>query len=642
MKHGFIKVAAASPKVMVADCQANLCEILKIHQHASLADVKLLVYPELSLTGYTCGDLFFSQTLLDSAIRALSEFLQQTEKTSTISIIGFPLVVNDKLYNSAAICQKGQILGIVPKSNIPNYGEANEARHFSPYIDETISVSICGQVVPFGPRQIFACEEMPTFRFGVEICEDLWSTVPPSSALCDAGALIIANPAASPEVIGKADYRRLLVTSLSARSVCGYVFANCGNGESTTDVVFSAHSMIGEDGTILAEHAPFAASADSFIATEIDTQKLNSNRRRINMASVSRPSYTTTRFHAHMTETKLTRIIDPHPFIPADKAECAARCESILAIQANGLAQRLQRAYAKTCVIGISGGLDSCLAILAATRAIDLLGLPRDRIIGVTMPCFGTTGRTKSNAELLCAELGATLRCIPIGDAVKQHFADIGHEESNHNVTYENAQARERTQVIMDIANMENGLVVGTGDLSELALGWATYNGDHMSMYGVNGGIPKTLIRHIVKYCADMAETDGQAKLAEVLRDILNTPVSPELLPADKDGNIAQKTEDLVGPYEIHDFYIYHMLRYGYTPDKLYRLARIAFDGIYDDETLLKWLKNLIRRFFAQQFKRSCLPDGPKVGTVGLSPRGDWKMPSDACAKEWMRIAEEL
>ncbi len=642
MKHGFIKVAAASPKVTVADCQANLCEILAIHERAANADVKLLVYPELSLTGYTCGDLFFSQTLLDAAIHALSEFLKRTEKTSIISIIGFPLVVNDKLYNSAAICQKGQILGIVPKSNIPNYGEANEARHFSAYTNKTISVSICGQVVPFGPRQVFACEEMATFRFGVEICEDLWSTVPPSTALCDAGALIIANLAASPEVIGKDDYRRLLVTSLSSRSVCGYVFANCGDGESTTDVVFGAHSLICEDGTILAERVPFASLEDGFIATEIDTQKLNSNRRRINMADVDRSDYTVTRFHSHMEETKLTRFVDPHPFIPADKAECAARCEAILSVQAKGLAQRLERAYAKTCVIGISGGLDSCLAILAAARAMDLLGLSRMQIIGVTMPCFGTTGRTKSNAELLCAELGVTLRCIPIGDAVKQHFADIGHHESDHNVTYENAQARERTQVIMDIANMENGLVVGTGDLSELALGWATYNGDHMSMYGVNGGIPKTLIRYIVAHCADMADADGQKKLAEVLRDILNTPVSPELLPADKDGNIAQKTEDLVGPYEIHDFYIYHMLRYGYTPDKLYRLAKIAFASVYDDETLLKWLKNLIRRFFAQQFKRSCLPDGPKIGSVGLSPRGDWKMPSDACAREWLKIAEEL
>ncbi len=641
MKHGFIKVGAATPKVTVADCGANLGELLRLHAAAEAEGARLLVFPELCVTGYTCADLFFSEVLLSDAERALDSYLENTKASSLISIIGFPLVVNDKIYNCAAICQKGRILGVVPKTHLPNYNEFSEARHFAAYSGETVSVSLCGQIVPFGGRQILVCDNLPLFRFGVEICEDLYVANPPSTALCAAGATVIANLSASAAAVGKDDYRRLLVRTQSAKSHCGYILANCGDGESTTDLVFGSHSLIADNGEILAERPSFGGG--DLLISEIDLCRLSAERRRLTTYSGNTdPSYRVNFFTVELGETALTRPIDPHPFVPADEKERHARCELVLTVQAKGLAQRITKAYAKTCVIGISGGLDSCLALLVAAKAMDLLGRPRTDIIGVTMPCFGTTKRTKSNAELLCAELGTALRCVDISAAVRQHFADIGHDESDHSVTYENAQARERTQVIMDIANKEGGLVVGTGDLSELALGWATYNGDHMSMYGVNGGVPKTLIRHVVDFCAKGAMAEGKDTLARVLWDILDTPVSPELLPADEAGNIAQKTEDLVGPYEIHDFYLYHMLRFHDTPDKLYRLARIAFSGVYDDATLLKWLKNFIRRFFAQQFKRSCLPDGPKVGSVGVSPRGDLKMPSDASARGWMAIAEEL
>lgn len=636
MKNGFVKIGTASPKVTVADCESNLSNILKIHREATKEGVHLLVYPELCLTGCTCGDLFLAKVLQSAAMRCLSEFLSETKESSTISILGFPLVVNDKLYNSAAICQKGQILGIVPTT----YVAKDEKRYFSAAPKQTVILSICGQSVPFGTDLIFASDNLPLFRFGVEIGEDLYAPIPASTALCSAGALIVAHPTAVAQIVGADDFHRLMVTSHSARMIAAYASAGCGEGESTTDLVYSGHSLIAENGHVLMERAPFACEKD-WQYTEIDLERLSAQRCR------QSPHATETLaqeipFHTEIGETKLTRPIDPHPFIPSDKKECEERCDAILTVQAKGLAQRLTRAYAKTAVIGISGGLDSCLAMLVAAKAMDLLNRPRTDIIDVTMPCFGTTTRTKSNAELLCAELGTQLRCVDIGASVRQHFADIGHEESNHNVVYENAQARERTQVIMDIANMEGGLVVGTGDLSELALGWATYNGDHMSMYGVNGGVPKTLIRHMVATCADHAECDGHSALASVLRDILNTPVSPELLPADENGNIAQKTEDLVGPYELHDFYLYNMIRWNDTPDKLYRLAKIAFAGQYSDEILLKWLKNFVRRFFAQQFKRSCLPDGPKVGSVGFSPRGDWKMPSDASAALWLDIVEKL
>lgn len=641
MKHGFIKVGAATPKVTVADCEANLQEMLRIVKEAEADGVKLLVFPELSLTAYTCADLFLSEVLLRSAEEALGKWLRNTKDFTIISILGLPLVVNDKIYNCATICQKGQILGVVPKTNLPNHNELCETRYFSSYTGEVTDISLCGQTVPFGSRQIFACDDLPTFRFGVELCEDFWIASPVSCELTQAGALVIANLSASAEIVGKADHRKLLVQSQSARAHCGYIYADCGEGESTTDGVYSGHCMIAENGTILSERVPFGEG--DWIATELDLTHLSGERRRATTCEQPPQSpCRVNRFSLGIEDTVLTRPISAHPFIPDDESERVRRCETILTIQAKGLAQRIVRSYAKTCVVGISGGLDSCLAMLVAVKAMDLLGRPHTDVIGVTMPGFGTTGRTKSNAERQCEELGTQLRCICIGDAVRQHFSDIGHDESNHNVVYENAQARERTQVLMDLANMENGLVVGTGDLSELALGWATYNGDHMSMYSVNADVPKTLIRHIVAVYADNAEKDGQSALAAVLRDVLNTPVSPELLPADADGNIAQKTEDLVGPYEIHDFYLYHMIRFGDAPDKLFRLAKIAFAGVYSDEILLKWLKNFVRRFFAQQFKRSCLPDGPKVGSVGFSPRGDWKMPSDASAKAWMNLAESL
>ncbi len=643
MKHGFIKVAAATPYITVADCSANVKEMLKIWKNADSTLVDLLVFPELSITGATCSDLFLSGTLQSSAEAALSSFLSETANSSIISIIGFPAVVNDKIYNSAVICQKGQILGVVPKNILTNNKENCDSRYFASYTGETIAIELCGSTVPFGAKMLFACNEVSEFRFGVEIGAELSSPVPPSTYLCAAGALIVANLSASCETVGADEYRNILIRSHSARNICGYIYANSGNGESTTDLVYSGHSMIAENGAILAERAPFSNVEQGFVCTEIDVQKLSTERRKNNtFSALPNASVDKIYFSKPMRDTKLTRHIDPSPFIPKDKNERAKRCDMILEIQSRGLATRIERAYAKKCVIGISGGLDSCLAILVAARALDLLGRPRTDIIGVTMPCFGTTKRTRSNAEILCEEIGASLRCVDISEAVRLHFRDIGHDESNRNVVYENCQARERTQVIMDIANEENGLVVGTGDLSELALGWATYNGDHMSMYGVNGGVPKTLIRHIVAFCADNAEANGKEKLASVLRDILDTPVSPELLPANDNGEIAQKTEDLVGPYELHDFYLYYMLRLDHAPDKLYRIAKIAFAGVYSDEELLKWLKNFVRRFFNQQFKRSCLPDGPKVGSVGVSPRGDLKMPSDASSREWLKMTEEL
>lgn len=644
MKHGFLKVATASPKVSVADCDANINEIINIANKAHTAGVKLLTFPELSVTGYTCADLFNTDVLLKSAEVALDKFLSNADTGDMISIIGLPLIVNEKIYNSAVICQNKQILGAVPKVNLPNYAEFSEARTFTPakFDDEIKYIKLCGNKVPFGNKIIFRCNNMPLFKLGVEICEDLWVSAPPSSRITAAGATVIANPSASNEIIGKADYRRLLVTSQAARTISGYIYSDCYRGESTTDLVFSGHSIIAEGSEILAERLPFEVTDSLYLATELDLEKIAYDRRKTNTFVLDTNGFTYIDFSLATEETEITREIERMPFIPKDNNELKNRCETILTIQAEGLIQRITRAYAKKCVIGISGGLDSCLALLVTARAMDMLNRPKKDILCVTMPCFGTTKRTKSNAQILCEELGVDFKCVNISESVRSHFNDIGHDEANKNVVYENAQARERTQVIMDIANMTGGIVIGTGDLSELALGWATYNGDHMSMYGVNGAVPKTLVRHIVSYCADIAEKDGQKRLCDVLRDIVDTPVSPELLPSDTNGEIAQKTEDIVGPYEIHDFYLYNMLRFGSAPDKLYRMAQIAFDGIYDSETLLKWLKNFVRRFFAQQFKRSCLPDGPKVGTVGLSPRGDLRMPSDALSNEWVKIIEKL
>ena len=627
MKHGFIKVAAVTPKITVADPSSNLSEILRLHKNAEDMGVALAVFPELCLTGATCGDLFASEVLTASAERALGEFLSATANSSIISIIGFPLIVNDKIYNSAAICQKGQILGVIPKKFIQ---EPWERKLFSGYNGEIRNIRLCGKSVPFGGTQTFVCNDMSAFRFTVCVGKD-------ASEFCG-NAPIVANPSASFESVGSAEYRRMSAKYLSAEKICGYVLSSAGAGESTTDFVFGGHSIVTECGSVLTESLPF--SRNELTVSEIDVNRISADRKKSVLRY--RDSENTVYFDYPVSDTQLTRAVDPHPFVPFDSTELARRCETILSIQAEGLATRIVRAYAKKCVIGISGGLDSCLALLVAVRAMDILGRPRTDVVCVTMPCFGTTKRTRSNAELLCDELGCGVRCVNIADAVRQHFSDIGHDESIKNVVYENSQARERTQVIMDIANIEGGFVVGTGDLSELALGWATYNGDNMSMYGVNADVPKTLVRKIVSYCAETAEKEGKQKLADVLRDIVDTPVSPELLPADEGGNIAQKTEDLVGPYEIHDFYIYNTLRFGYSPDKLYRLAKIAFKGVYDDETLKKWLINFLRRFFSQQFKRSCLPDGPKVGSVGLSPRGDWCAPSDASSKEWLDIADKL
>ena len=643
MKNGFLKVASASPCVTVADCSANVKEIISIAEEAYAQGVRLLVFPELCITGYTCADLFLTDTLLKSAEAALGEFLETANTGDMISIIGLPLFVNGKIYNCAAICQKNNILGVVPKENLSNYGEFAEPRWFSTYQGEEL-INLCGCDTFFDSDLVLSCNEMPEFKIGVEICEDLWAAVPPSAKLCSYGATVIANLAASSEAVGKQESRRTLVKARSESSICGYIFANAFDGESTTDTVFSGHSIIAENGNIIAERKPFDFSAKRYTVTELDLGRIAYERRRNNTFICKDPDDKDCEigFSMELIDTTLTRKIERFPFIPTDANELYERCETILSIQAQGLKQRIIKAYAKNCVIGISGGLDSCLALLVCARAMDMLGRPRTDILGVTMPCFGTTKRTKSNAEILCNELGVEFKCVDISRSVRAHLEDIGHSEEIKNVVYENAQARERTQVIMDIANMTGGIVVGTGDLSELALGWATYNGDHMSMYGVNGGVPKTLIRYIVAHCANKAEREGKDALAAVLRDILDTPVSPELLPADDKGEIAQKTEDIVGPYEIHDFYLFYMLRYGMTPDKLYRLAKAAFVGVYDNETLLKWLRNFVRRFFAQQFKRSCLPDGPKVGSVAVSPRGDLKMPSDASAAEWLKIVDTL
>lgn len=643
MKNGFVKVAAAFPSVKVANTQYNTDEAIRLCNKAEQSGVKILVFPELNFTGYTCADLFLNDTLLSAAQKALLRFLKKTKDTTVVSVVGLPFTVQGKLYNCAAVCQSGKLLGIVPKTHIPNYAEYYEARWFCTYNGTPTTVSLDNfDAVPFGTELIFACRELPALKFAIELCEDLWVTVPPSSTHAAAGATLICNPSASNETIGKAEYRRSLVAMQSARIAGAYLYASCGDGESTTDVVFGGHGMIAENGTMLAEREPFAEEKDLLIS-EIDVERLAHERLRLNTFSATFcEKYREILFSLPLCDTELTRPVDPHPFVPADHGERAKRCETILSIQAQGLKKRIECANAKKVVLGISGGLDSTLALLVTVRAMDALKRSRRDIIAVTMPCFGTTKRTKNNATVLCKELGVDFRTVDIRKAVMQHFKDIGHDPEDQNVAYENCQARERTQVLMDLANDCGGLVVGTGDLSELALGWATYNGDHMSMYGVNASVPKTLVRHIVAYYADTAENRGEAKLATALRDVLATPVSPELLPADGNGEIAQKTEDLVGPYEIHDFYLYYFVRFGFRPEKLFRLAIYALGDRYSKEVLHRWLVVFLRRFFAQQFKRSCLPDGPKVGSIALSPRGDWRMPSDASAAIWIEEAEKL
>ena len=636
MKDGFLKAAAFSPALRVADCTYNAQQILADVQAAAARGVKLAVFPEFCLTGYTCGDLFLQHTLQTGALDALQTVLDGTRTLDTVVLVGLPLLIHGKLYNCAAVLCRGQLLGLVPKTYLPNYGEFYEKRQFTPGSTEVETITVCGQQVPFGTSLLFRCRSMPSFVLGVELCEDLWSALPPSTFHALAGATVIANLSASDETVGKAEYRRALVSNQSARLLCGYLYASAGHGESTQDMVFAGHDLIAENGTLLAETAPFAGG---IAETEIDCQRMEAERARNTSFELSRDGYTTVEFDLELTETPLTRWIDPAPFVPGDPKRRAERCELILKMQADGLAKRLEHAHAKTAVIGISGGLDSCLALLVAVRAMKQLGRPASDVLAVTMPCFGTTHRTRSNAEILCDELQVSFKEIDIAETVHSHFRDIGQDEGVLDVTFENGQARVRTLELMDTANRTGGLVVGTGDLSELALGWATYNGDHMSMYGVNAGVPKTLVRHIVQYVAD---TCGQPVLRDVLVDILDTPVSPELLPSAADGTIAQQTEKLVGPYELHDFYLYYVLRFGFGPAKIYHLALAAFAGRYEPEVLLAWLRNFYRRFFAQQFKRSCLPDGPKVGSVTLSPRADWRMPSDACNALWLKELDEI
>ena len=610
MKDGFLKVACATPAIRVADTDYNAGQITDLIGRAAEAGAKLVLFPELCVTGYTCGDLFLQRTLKDGALDALHRIAEATGGSGLVAVVGCPLEVQDKLYNCAAVLSGGRVLGVVPKTFVPNYGEFYELRHFSPAPAETGVIRLWGQEVPFGTRLLFRQEEMPEFTLAAEICEDVWVPCPPSTDHCRAGATVIVNPSASDEIIGKSDYRRSLMRSQSARLLCGYLYADCGEGESTTDLVFAGHNLIAENGSILAESGLFTTG---LTVTELDLQRLKQERARQNTFSPSCGGYTVVPFSLPVEETRLTRPVAKSPFVPAEGKDLGERCETILSLQAAGLKKRLAHTGCKTAVLGISGGLDSTLALLVAVRAMDALGRSRKDIVAVTMPCFGTTARTKSNAMTLAEQLGVTLQSVDIADAVRIHFGDIGQREDVHDVTFENAQARERTQVLMDLANRLGGLVIGTGDLSELALGFATYNGDHMSMYGVNASVPKTLVRHLTRYEAE--RLGGQAR--DTLLDILDTPVSPELLPL-VDGEVVQKTEDIVGPYELHDFFLYYMLRFGFSPKKIYRLAKYAFQGEYEDGVILHWLKMFYRRFFSQQFKRSCLPDGPKVGTVVL------------------------
>lgn len=642
MRDGFIKVAAGSVKVKVADPRFNREQVLEMIRKAAADQVRLLVLPELVLTGYTCNDLFWHRNLLEGAVEELKMIIGQTEALDMVIVLGMPLVVNTKLYNCAVFLHQGRILGLVPKHYLPNYSEFYEARYFTPGQSDVEKIRLLGQEVPFGMNLLFCCEELPDLVLAAEVCEDLWVPLPPSTYHALAGATVICNPSASDEVTTKEGYRRSLVSNQSARLVCAYLYASAGEGESTQDLVYSGHHLIAENGTILAESGRFV---NELIETEIDVQRLVNDRRKMTtyQNEVQGMAYEKVYFHMNLEETEIHRPFSKTPFIPSEKVEREKRCDEILTIQAMGLKKRLEHTHCQSAVIGISGGLDSTLAVLVTARAYDLLGWERKNIICVTMPCFGTTDRTYSNACELVRQLGATLREIRINKAVEQHFEDIGHDSLVHDVTYENSQARERTQILMDIANQANGMVIGTGDMSELALGWATYNGDHMSMYAVNCSVPKMLVRYIVQYyaeCMCAKDEDGET-LKDVLIDILDTPVSPELLPP-VDGVISQKTEDLVGPYELHDFFLYYLLRFGFSPKKIFRLSCYAFEGDYTKETIYKWLRTFLWRFFAQHFKRTCLPDGPKVGSIALSPRGDLRMPSDASAALWMSEMDEL
>ena len=625
MKDGFIKVAAATPKIKVADPAYNTEEILKIIDETEKNGASILVFSELTISGYTCGDLFLQQPLLTECKNQLLRIVKATENKSMLVVVGCPIVIKQKLYNCAVVISDGSILGIVPKTHLPNYSEFYELRHFTSGegLEEFGYVNVA-------VNQLFKCKEIPELVVACEICEDLWVPLPPSTYHAMAGATVICNPSASVETTTKESYRRSLVSNQSARLLAAYIYADAGEGESTQDVVYSGHHLICENGSVLAEAKRFT---NEIIYADIDVQKLAAERRKMtSFPGGQTDDYFEQEFSLEVKENKITRTFPKAPFVPDNQDERDKRCDEILSLQSMGLKKRLEHTNCKHAVVGISGGLDSTLAVLVTARAFDLLDIPRENLICVTMPCFGTTDRTYQNAVSLIKELGATLKEVRIEKAVRQHFADIGHDENNHDVTYENSQARERTQILMDMANQYNGMVIGTGDMSELALGWATYNGDHMSMYAVNCSVPKTLVRYLVLY---YAETTENKKLSEVLMDVLDTPVSPELLPP-VDGVISQKTEDLVGPYELHDFFLYYMLRFGFPKSKLYRMAKLTFDGVYDDETIKKWLDKFYWRFFSQQFKRSCLPDGPKVGSVAVSPRGDLRMPSDASPTAWI------
>lgn len=630
MNYGFIKAAACTPEIIVADCIHNAQAILDLMEKSASEGVRLAVFPELCLTGYTCGDLFTQQTLLESVEHNLLKLAEASRSLPMISVIGAPITHYGKLYNCGVVLYGGKILGIVPKTEIPNYAEFYEARNFCAAPEANGIVRLGENEIPFGNKLLFCCNEMSEFIFGIEICEDLWVCQPPSIGHATAGATIILNLSASNEIVGKAEFRRQLVESQSARLVCGYLYADAGEGESTTDLVFSGHNLIAQNGHILAEAQPFSSG---YCVTELDLEELTSERQRLTtFPQQDATGYLMIPFSMEKTPVNLTRNISKKPFVPADSADLRDRCEKILAIQSAGLRKRINHTHVKTVVIGVSGGLDSTLALLVCVRAMKESGRPISDVVAVTMPGFGTTRRTKNNAIKLCESLGVTLRKIDITRSVRSHFHDLGQDENDHNILFENAQARERTQILMDICHQTDGLVVGTGDLSELALGWATYNGDHMSMYGVNASVPKTLVRYLVRYYADYL---ADKQVSKLLSDILNTPVSPELLPAAQ-GKISQLTEDIIGPYELHDFFLYYIIRHGFSPEKVAWLANYAFKDTYSADEIQKWLKVFIKRFFNNQFKRSCLPDGPKVGSVSLSPRGDWRMPSDASFKAWI------
>ncbi len=641
MKDGILRVGAVTPICRVADPKYNRQMALDAAEEAVRLGVKVLVFPELSLTSYTCGDLFLQNTLLKSAEAELQNYIESTKDYDLISFLGVPVLFRDKVYNCAAAVSHGRLLGLYTKTYLPDYNEFYESRHFSPAPSGNFPIKYASQETVIGKKLIFECESMPILKISAEICEDLWASVPPSHDHSSNGATLIVNLSASNEVVGKASYRRSLVAMQSAKTMCGYVYTSCGEGESGTDMVFGAHNIIAESGKIVSEDGPFGKGG--IVYGEIDFEKLIAERCRINTFRTElKEGYDYIRFNLDVTETEISNPPPKTPFLPTTVDERAENCELVLNIQSRALASRLERSHSKALVIGVSGGLDSTLALIVCARALELLNRPQSELIAITMPCFGTTARTKSNAEKLSEALGASFRTVDIKAAVNQHFKDIGHEDENYNVVYENAQARERTQVLMDIANQVGGLVVGTGDLSEVALGWSTYNGDHMSMYAVNSSVPKTLVRYLTEYVCDKAKSMGENEISSVLRDILDTPVSPELLPPDENGEIQQTTETLVGPYELHDYFLYHFVKYGFTPKKICRLAVESFKGVYDKQTVKHWLTLFLRRFFTQQFKRSCMPDGPKVGSVVLSPRADWRMPSDAQFNAWIDSLSEI